>query len=215
MLIKFCNWFTKITAWPVQKLLFRTKIHYEDQTVQGRKIKGSAILISNHTSVFDYAAHLFVFFTRTLRFQMAEVLFQKRILGCFLRCMGGIRVDRDAFNFGFMTKSQDILDRGGVVGIFPEGRIPLPDEARPLPFKPSAAFLALSSGAKIIPIFTNGSYFSKKRAQLIIGTPFYAADFTDASLTDKENIDRVNTALRQRITELETILNERCTKTKE
>ena len=63
MLIKFFNWFTKITAWPVQKLLFRTKIHYEDKSVQSRRIKGSAILISNHTSVFDYAAHLFVFFS--------------------------------------------------------------------------------------------------------------------------------------------------------
>ena len=52
-MIGFFNSFTKITGWIVQKICFRTKIYYEDKAVQGRRIKGSAILISNHTSVFD------------------------------------------------------------------------------------------------------------------------------------------------------------------
>ena len=30
MLIKFWNTFTTITAWPLQKLVFRTKLLYED-----------------------------------------------------------------------------------------------------------------------------------------------------------------------------------------
>ncbi|MBQ5503594.1 MAG: hypothetical protein IIT95_00710, partial [Oscillospiraceae bacterium] len=78
MLISFFNWFVKITAWPAQKIVFRTRHIYEDRSLQSRSIKGPAIIISNHTSVFDYAALLFVFFGRTLRCQMAEVLFKKR-----------------------------------------------------------------------------------------------------------------------------------------
>ena len=50
MLIDFFNWFVKITAYPVQKLIFRTKVYYQDKNVQSRHIKGAAIVISNHTS---------------------------------------------------------------------------------------------------------------------------------------------------------------------
>ena len=67
---------------------------------------------------------LFVFPWRTLRYQMAEVLFRKKVLGPFLKAMGGIYLDRDSADMGFMGKSMDILHQGGVVGIFPEGRLP-------------------------------------------------------------------------------------------
>lgn len=208
MWIKFVNLFTKVTAWPVQKVVFRTKIMYQDKAVQNRKIKGPAILVSNHTAIWDYAIWLFVFISRTLRFQMAELLFKKPVLGPFLRGLGGILVDRNAFDFSFLDSSMQILEKGGVVGVFPESRIPRPEEQRPLPFKPSAAWLAILSGAPVIPVYTNGVYFSMRRAKVVIGTPFYAADFTDESLSEKENISRVNEVLRARIIELEKVLND-------
>ncbi len=201
------NWFVKITGWPVQFLCFRTKILYEDKRAQGRHIKGPAIVISNHTSVFDYAVYLFVFFSRTLRYQMAEVLFKKPGLGLFLKCLGGIRVDRVAHDFGFMPKSERILEHGGVVGIFPESRLPLPGETRPLPFKVSAAYLALTSGAKIVPVVTNGSYFNRKRARVLIGKPLYAADLLEDGADETENLRIVSERLRERIMELEKLLN--------
>ncbi|MBQ1685110.1 MAG: 1-acyl-sn-glycerol-3-phosphate acyltransferase, partial [Clostridia bacterium] len=105
-------------------ICFRTKVYYENKAVQSRRIRGSAILVSNHTAVYDYAVMLFVFFTRTLRYQMAEVLFRKKVLGPFLKNMGGILVDRDSTNYSFMSESARILEQGGVVGIFPEGRLP-------------------------------------------------------------------------------------------
>lgn len=209
MLISFWNWFVKITAYPVQLFCFRTKIYYENNKVQKRRIKGPAIIISNHTSVFDYAVYLFVFFSRTLRFQMAEVLFEKKFLGVFLKMLGGIIVDRNTHNFGFIAKSQDVLASGGVVGIFPESRLPLKNEQRPLEFKTSAAYIALSTGVPIIPVYTNGSYYNKKRARVIIGEPIYVDDFIDNGLTDKENIDNLTSFMRQRIIELEKILYEK------
>ena len=203
MLIKFFNLFTKVTGWPVQKILFRTRICYEDKAVQGRSIKGPAILVSNHTSVWDYAIWLFVFPFRTLRFQMAELLFRRPVLGLFLRCMGGIHVDRNAFDFSFITRSARILERGGVVGIFPEGRLPNEGEARPLPFKISAAWLALQTGVTVIPVYTNGAYFCKERAKVIIGVPMRLNDLVDETLPEKEAIAQANEILRKRIMELE------------
>ena len=53
MLIKLFNAFVKITAWPVQFFCFRTKVYYEDKRSQSRIVKGRAVIISYHTSVFD------------------------------------------------------------------------------------------------------------------------------------------------------------------
>lgn len=200
---RFMQAFTRLTAWPIQAVCFRTKVHYEDRRVQGRKIKGAAIIVSNHTSVYDFAVMLFTFPFRTLRYLMAEVLFKKKRLSGFLRAMGGVMVDRDTYDFAFLEKCREILEKKGVVGVFPEGRLPKEGEERPLPFAPSAAYLALLSGAPVIPVFTNGSYLSKKRAHVIIGKPIDARALTEDGLTEKENIEKVNTHLRERIIELE------------
>lgn len=208
MLIKIFNGFVKITAYPVQKLIFRTKVYYQNKSVQSRRIKGAAIIASNHTSVFDYAVYLFVFFTRTLRVQMAEVLFDKKPLGIFLKMLGGIYVNRDTHDFSFMYKSEEILKKGGVVGVFPESRIPRKGEETPLEFKPGTAYLAISAEVPVIPVFTNGKYFCRERARVIIGTPMDPRDYTDDSLGEKENIANFTNALRRRIIELENELNE-------
>lgn len=206
---RFMNGFTKVTAWPVQKVVFRTKIYYEDKKVQSRKIRGPAIIISNHTSVFDYAVFLFVFFGRTLRYQMAEVLFRKKRLGKFLRAMGGIYVNREANDYGFMAESEEILRRGGVVGIFPESRLPRAGEERPLPFKTSAAYIALSSGAPVIPVYTAGGYFSRKRARVIIGKPIDVTQFVDADASERENLTAVSEGMRNQIIQLGQLLDEK------
>ena len=207
--IKLFHFFTKITGWPVQFFCFRTRVLYEDPAVQRRHIRGSAIVVANHTSVFDFAVLMFVFWTRTLRCQMAELLFDKKPLGTLLRLLGGIRVDRNSRDFGFLAKSEEILRRGGVVEVFPESRLPLPGEERPLPFKPSAAYLALTSGAPIIPVYTNGSYFCRKRAVVLIGRPIDPALFRDEARSEKERIEALNAHMRQRIIELENEYHER------
>lgn len=208
-MIAFFNGFVKVTGWLAQKIVFRTKIYYENKKIQARKIKGAAIIISNHTAVYDYAAFLFVFPTRTLRYQMAEVLFQKKGLGRFLKAMGGIKVDRNSFNFGFIEESKRILEKGGVVGIFPESRLPKPGEEKPLPFKPSAAYLALYSGVPVIPVYTNGEYFTKKRAGVMIGTPMNAAELYDESKDEKTNLAEISEKFRQKIIELGNQFDER------
>ena len=213
-MIRFCNAFAKITGWIVQFICFRTKTYLEDKEVCSRRIKGPAIIISNHTSVFDYAVYLFVFFSRTLRFQMAEVLFKKPVLGPFLKAMGGIYVDRDGHDFGFVAKSEEILARGGVVGIFPESRLPLPGEERPLEFKTSAAYIALRAGVPVIPVVTNGSYFKLRRARVLIGRPIDVSSLSGGSLPVKEDLENVSKKLRARIIELEKILNEKGEKRK-
>lgn len=208
-MIRLFNAFVKITGWPAQLLVFRTKIKYEDKSVQSRRIKGPAIIVSNHTAVYDYACMLFVFFSRTLRYQMAEVLFEKKLLGPFLKRLGGIYINRNANDLSFMSESERILEKGGVVGIFPEGRLPLKDETPLIAFKPGAAYLALASGVKVIPVYTNGAYFSLRRARVVIGRPIDPKEFDDRGLSERENIERLTNAMRERIIELRELLDEK------
>lgn len=207
-MIKLFNFFTKITGYIPQKTVFRTKIYYEDKRSQSRKLKGKTIICSNHTSVYDYAVFLFVFFGRTLRYQMAEVLYKKKILALFLNLMGGIKVDRYSNDYGFMNKSEKILSKKGVIGIFPESRIPEKNEVSPLPFKPSAVYLALTTNTPIVPVYTNGRYFTKDRAKVVIGTKFYPSDYYDNNLSEKENLQNISEVLRNKIIELSKICYE-------
>ena len=74
------------------------------------------------------------------------------------------------------------------------------------------AYLALRSGAPVIPVFTDGKYFSLRRARVMIGEVMYAGDYMDDSLSERENIVRVNKAFRDKIMELEHELNRRTNK---
>lgn len=177
-------------------------MYYEDKKVQSRKIKGGAIIVCNHTSVYDFPVLLYVFRRRYLRCLMAECLFERKRLGRFLKMMGGVRVDRDGFDFSFVDESLDILDRGGVLAVFPESRLPVEGEKRPLPFKPSAAYIALASGAPVIPVYTNGSYFKRARARVIIGKPLYACDLACEEDDENERLSKISEIFRQKVIEL-------------
>ena len=209
-MLAFFNWFTKITGYPLFLFGFRTRIFYQNRKVQGRRIRGKAIVVSNHRSVMDFGVWMFVFLTRTLRCIVAEVTYDLNpVLHTLLKMWGAIRVDRFDNDFGFLWKSIDILKRGGVVEIFPESRIPEKDEPTPLEFKPSYIYMAMQSSAPLIPVYTDGGYFSKKRSDVIIGTPIYVSELYDGSLGERENIEAINACVRSRIIELGEELEQR------
>ena len=198
------NWFIKITAFPIYWVILRPKISYEDKKVQSRRIRGRAIVVSNHHSVLDVAVMLFTFPFRTLRCAVAELMYRKNIfMTLLLRGMGTVKVDRDMHDFSFLTAFQKILDRGGVVEIYPESRLPKQGEKLPLEFKPSAVYLALQTGAPIIPVCQNGRYFTKKRMRIIIGTPIDVRSLYKEELSEKDNLVNITNHIRGKIIEFQ------------
>ena len=197
------NWFVKITGCIPQLLIFRTKVYYEDKAVQDRRIKGKAIVISNHNYLMDFAVTMFVFWRRTLRCAVAEIMYHKNfVMTGLLKALGCVRVEREGHDFSFLTKLNEILDKGGVVEMYPEARLPQKGEERPLEFKPSYVYLALESGAPIIPVYSNAKLFSKERERIIIGKPIHVDELYDKTLSEKENINNINTYVRSKIIEL-------------
>ena len=194
---KFVLGFVKLTGLPLEHFYFRKKIYYEDKSVQSRKIKGGALIVSNHYSVYDYPLIMFTFFGRTVRPLVAEVIYQKsKFMARFMKDLGAIRVDRDSYDFSFMSQMVKCLSSKQVGLVFPESRIGEESEKADgmLPFKPSFVYMALEAGVPIIPVYTNGVYGKDKRkkhdrARIIIGKPIHLAELYDDNLDEKQNID--------------------------
>jgi 1-acyl-sn-glycerol-3-phosphate acyltransferase len=113
--------------------------------------------------------------------------------------MGGIRVERAAHEFGFVEEALGILEKKGTVLIFPESRLPVEGEERPLPFKESVAYLALRSGVPVVPVYTNGSYFRFKRARVVVGKPVLPAEWIPEATPEKEAMQEVTARLRETV----------------
>ena len=94
------------------------------------------------------------------------------------------------------------MKKRGLLCVFPEGRLPKPGEEKPLPFKPGASYLSLAENAPIIPVYTNGKYFTMARAKVRIGTPIDAREYWDADVDEKTNLTRITDVIRQKVIEL-------------
>lgn len=195
-------WFTKfVGVLPGLWLFFKPKVFYIDKKAQGTKLPKGSILMSNHKSLMDFVLWLCLFWRNTIRFLMAEVLFRKgKAFASMLFALGGIFVDRDAFDFGFMSESIQTLDRGGIVGIFPEGRLPV--DGKPWPYTPSIVYIALHSGAPIVPVYTDGQYGFNKRTKVAIGLPFYLQEYYAGENPNEEELKRLIGILEQKTAEL-------------
>lgn len=198
----FC-WFVKITGWIPYLICMRPKVSFVNKRSVKAALKGKAIVMPDHHSVWDVAAMMFTFPRRNLHCVVAEIMYEKsKFFSWFLKSVGSIKVDRNDHDFAFITESSKVLDEGGVVEIYPESRIPKKDEQTPLPFAPSVSYIALSSGAPVIPVVTNGNYFVKGRLSILVGEPIDVREAFDDALTEKENIENITNKLREKIIEL-------------
>ena len=207
---KFVTGFVKITGLPVQYFYFHKKIYYEDKKHTSRKIKGGALIVSNHTSVYDYPLVMYTFFSRVIHTLVAEVIYQKSsFMSKLMEDLGAIRVDRDSYNFNFMYKMIEVLNDNKVGLVFPESRLPTEKDepGQLLEFKPSYIYTALQCGVPIIPVYTNGVYGKlkkekKDRARIIIGKKIYINDLYDSQKNEKENIEFINDYIKNKIIDL-------------
>ena len=205
----FLNWFVKITGFPLEFFFYRKKIYYEDKKNTSNKIKGGALIVSNHTDIYDYPLMMYTFLSRNLHVLVAEITYDKNgFMKWFLKGLGAIRVDRNNHDFAFMSQVTDLLKKDKVVLVYPESRIPTEEEQKTLiEFKPSYIYSALESGVPIIPVYTNGTYGKlkkkrKDRARVMIGKKIYIRDLYDNNKSEKDNIAFINDFVKTKIVNL-------------
>lgn len=115
---------------------------------------GPAIIAPNHFSTLD---HFFVamYLRRRVRYMAKSQLF-RGALAPILRHVGAFPVRRGARDEDAMATALEILRKGGVVVIYPEGGRSR-DESIAQRARPGVGRMALESGAPVVPVAIHGS----------------------------------------------------------
>ncbi len=183
----------KIKFLIIFKLFFRLKVTGQQNIPQDSPF----IIVANHSSLLDPVI-LGVSIRPKIIFIAASYLFEIRWLGYLLRKANSIPINRENYtnNIKSLKQALKILQKGGVLGIFPEGGVDRQKDD--LPIKAGAAFLATRVGVPIVPIkikgadkvLPRGAKFirSLNKIEVEIKKPIYCSRQTNKN---KEIIERV------------------------
>ncbi len=142
--------FVRALVLSICKVLFRVEIIGRDLVPKD----GVYIVAPSHRSILDIPFAAFVT-KRRIRFMAKKELFSTRIGGWLFSALGGIPVDREATDRAALRVSQQALEAGEPLAIFPEGtRASGPELAR---LFDGAAYLAGRLDIPIVPVGVGGS----------------------------------------------------------
>lgn len=117
---------------------------------------GPVILAANHRSMLDIPV-LLLASPRPVYFMGKQELFASALSRQFFHQTGGFPVRREIADLRAVDVALALLERGEVVGIYPEGKRSKTGEM--LPFLRGAAWLALKTGAPLVPSSLAGTEF--------------------------------------------------------
>lgn len=137
---------------PLTRWLIRRRFGVRLQGAEHVPATGQVILASNHIGLVD-GPLLAIFSPRPVHALTKIEMFQGRA-GAFLRAAGQIPLDRFHPDPSAVKTCVRVLRAGGAVGIFPEGTRGAGDLGR---FHRGAAYLALITGAPVVPVTVLGS----------------------------------------------------------
>lgn len=145
--------------------------------------EGPVILAANHRSFLDPLV-MGAVVERRVTYMMTAKYYDLPALNWFFRMARCIVVDEQADNKRALRDSLEVLEAGGVLGIFPEGHIS-PDGAM-RPAQPGMAWLARRTGAPVFPMWLGGTrealskgdgWLRASRVAVRMAAPRHAADF--------------------------------------
>ena len=180
----------KIKFLIIFKLIFRLKVTGQENIPQD----GPFIIVANHSSLLDPVI-LGISIKPKIIFVAAAYLFKIGWLSYLLRKANSIPVQGEN-DISSLKRALKILQRGGVLGIFPEGGVDRQKDD--LPIKAGAAYLATKVGVPIVPIRIKGADKALPRGEKFIRSlnkieveikrPIYCSRHTNKN---KEIIKRV------------------------
>lgn len=190
----------KVTGFLPFFILLRLKKYHLDKYDKEKLLKGNAIIISNHNSTADFFILLMAFWYRYVHVLIGEQLYRKKSWGNMLDLLGALPVYRTRHDLSFMGEAISILKKGGVVGIFPEGRFNHGGQLNN--FEPSAIYLALKSGAPILPIYIENNAGTSKRSRVLVGQKIYVSELLTSNNPSKGEVLDVASKLQAKVLEL-------------
>lgn len=144
----------RVIRWTIRQLVsgfFSVQVRGLDKIPSA----GPAVVVANHGSILD-GILLNMFPKRDICFMAKNAPFQNALLRWFLRHSGSFPVFRYRVDPQVIRNALRVIDRGDVLGLFPEGERNW--DGRMLPFKTGSMRLILALGVPIVPIGISGSY---------------------------------------------------------
>jgi glycerol-3-phosphate dehydrogenase (NAD(P)+) len=164
-------WIVRAVVQPLFRLYFRL----ERLGREHLPATGPVIIAANHRSFLDpFVIGLIT--RRPVYYVAKKELFANRFVAWLLSSLGAFPVERGAADRDMFATARAILERGGVVLIFPEGT-----RTRPGPLgrpKRGVGRLALETGAPVVPVAVNGTEDVRKgwrirprKVRIAVGNP--------------------------------------------
>ena len=146
-------------------LLFLRPVVYGRENL---RVQGKAIFVSNHISMADPML-LALISPRIIHFMAKKEIFKSRLGNLFFRAMLAFPVNRRNADLQSLRIALKVLDKGKVFGIFPEGKRAITEELDE--FEKGAAFLAVRSGAPLVPMYIHPGSYRSLHPRVIVGSP--------------------------------------------
>jgi 1-acyl-sn-glycerol-3-phosphate acyltransferase len=177
------------------------------------------IVACRHTTLLDWAA-IAHFIPRPVRFLVTRDYYDHPLFRWFCRWGGAIPVCPGRIEPSAIRAALSALEKGEVVGIFPEGRITR--DGGQLPFQRGAVELAIRSGCPIVPATIRGAFRAfprhrrvprPRRVVVAFGAPLDCASLVmgHAALSEAERRDRSDILTRELAARVTRLSNDRHT----
>ena len=175
------------------KLIYRIKIIGKENIPQ----EGAVIFCGNHRTYLDPQL-IVVTAGRDMRFLSKEELTKNPFLAFLGKLFDSIYVKRDEKDITAIKESLKTLKSGGCLGLFPEGTRN-GFEKNEGQIKNGAAYLAIKTNAKIVPIGIIGPAKPFTKNAIIYGKPL---DFSEYKALGKAGEEKASEVLKNKILEL-------------
>ncbi|HNZ82266.1 MAG TPA: lysophospholipid acyltransferase family protein [Sedimentibacter sp.] len=146
--------------------------------------KGGLIVCGNHRCMID-PVMLAISTRRQIHYMGKKELFESKFWSYIFRSLGAFPVDRKGVSLSSIKSSLNILNSGGVLGIYPEGtRVKTGYDEKNA--KSGIALIANKANVKILPVYLDGPYKFRGKLRLYIGKEKdYFENYTGKLNSDK------------------------------
>ncbi len=189
--------FFKITSLIPTWIVFRYKYYHENKAKKSWPIKGGRIVIANHTSLIDFFTIYFAGYFKYIRTIVSEAIYKHKFLGWLCNLMGCIVVHRERSDMSFISSCEKAIKNKQVISIFPEGH--LSKNGAIDTFKPAVVYLALRTGAPIVPCYIEAHYFKFKRTRIIYGEEINLRDYCSNKNPSPEKVKELCEMLLEKV----------------
>lgn len=162
-LVKWWGWWQCL-------LWYRLNIKYDGKEAK-QKIKGGAIISSNHVGFSDPFILQCAFLYRRFHFlYMKELTKNKFQEWAYRRVFLSFPIDRDKPSYSTLRFLGDYVKDGNLLAMFPEGHIKRDDQVDA--FKGGVVLISYLSGRPIIPVYHERRKNIWHMTRLVVGKPF-------------------------------------------